>query len=211
MDQIQVQKPILVVATDQIPDHTPSRQRERDRKRERGRERVKNKKKKVKKVKKEYSKKKCRTKDRALRNSNINWIFLWRLPIQNQPQQSITEKKGNKTKYLTWNSITFVKKTRMPNPVISLGYINCYSSSSPRPVRTPSNSIGSNCQKICSLSRRRKIIQEIWIKETFLYMINIKFSNFAKTLLTTERRLKGAFGNQPPQNTPSPLFLQAPF
>ena len=37
--------------------------------------------------------------------------------------------------------LKFVKKTSMPNPVKSLGYIKCYSSSSPRPVKSPSNSI----------------------------------------------------------------------
>ena len=29
----------------------------------------------------------------ALRDSNINWIFLWRLPIQNHSKPSITEKR----------------------------------------------------------------------------------------------------------------------
>ena len=49
-----------------------------------------------------------------------------------------------------------MKKTSMSNPVKSLGYIKCYSSSSPRPVKTSSNSIRYNCQKICSCSRRPK-------------------------------------------------------
>ena len=35
----------------------------------------------------------------------INWIFLWRLPIQNHLKESIIEKGKNKVKYLTWNSI----------------------------------------------------------------------------------------------------------
>ena len=65
--------------------------------------------------------------------------------------------------YLTWNSIKlkFVKKTSMPNSIESLGYIKCYSSSSPRPVKSPSNSIRYNCRKICSWSRRPKTILEI--------------------------------------------------
>ena len=56
-------------------------------------------------------------------------------------QLSITEKR-NKTEYLTWNSIKlmFVKKINMPNPVKSLGYIKCYSSSSPRSLKRPRNS-----------------------------------------------------------------------
>ena len=40
-----------------------------------------------------------------MRNSSINLIFLWRLPIQNQSKPSITEKIRNKVKYMTWNSI----------------------------------------------------------------------------------------------------------
>ena len=40
-----------------------------------------------------------------MRNSRINWIFLWRLPIQNHSKLCITEKKRSKAKYLTWNSI----------------------------------------------------------------------------------------------------------
>ena len=34
----------------------------------------------------------------------------------------------------------------MPNFVESLGYIKCYSSSSPRSVQSPSNSVRHNCQ-----------------------------------------------------------------
>ena len=40
-----------------------------------------------------------------MRNSSINWIFLWRLLIQNYSKLSITEKRRNKAKYLTWNFI----------------------------------------------------------------------------------------------------------
>ena len=43
---------------------------------------------------------KCRTKNGVLRNSNINWIFFWRLPIKNHMKLSITEKR-KKSKKLT--------------------------------------------------------------------------------------------------------------
>ena len=73
-----------------------------------------------------------------------NWIFLWRLPIHNHLKLSITEEeiRRNKARYLTWNFIRrkFGKKTSMPNPVRSLGYIKCYSSISPRTIQSPSNS-----------------------------------------------------------------------
>ena len=73
---------------------------------------------------------------------------------------SITEKRRSKSKYLTWISVIlrFVKKTIMPNPVKSLAYVNSYSSSSPRTVKSPSNSIRYNCRKICRWSRKPKTI-----------------------------------------------------
>ena len=60
----------------------------------------------------------------------------------------------------------------MPNPVKSLGYIKYYRSRSPKPVKTSSNSIRYNSQKICSWSSRPKAILEIRKKTTFLYVIN---------------------------------------
>ena len=55
----------------------------------------------------------------------------------------------------------------MPNSVESLGYIKCYSSSSSRSAKSPSNSIRHNCQKICCCSR--KAIRK---KATFFQVIN---------------------------------------
>ena len=103
------------------------------------------------------------TKYEALRSSNIKWIFLWRLSIQKHSKLSITEKRGNTTKYLIWNSVSlkFVKKTSMPNPVKTLGYIKCHSSSSPTPVKSHINSMRYNCEKIYNWSRRPKIILEM--------------------------------------------------
>ena len=66
-------------------------------------------------------------------NFSNNWIFLWRLPIQNYSKLSITENRRNKAKYLTWNSIRFkfVKNTTISNLVECLCWIKCLSSSSP--------------------------------------------------------------------------------
>ena len=77
----------------------------------------------------------------------------------------------------------------MSNLVKSLGYMKCYSSSSPRPVRGPSNSISYNCQKICSRLRRPKIILKIRKKLTLLQVMNNPVTSFSQTLLTTERKL----------------------
>ena len=74
----------------------------------------------------------------------------------------------------------------------SLGYITCYSSSSPRPIKSPCNSIRYNCQKICSWSRRPKTILEMRKKPCFSRWSTILiFTSFSKTLLTTERRITG--------------------
>ena len=90
------------------------------------------------------------------------------------------------------NSIRFkfMNKTRMPNPFKSLGYIKCYSRSSSRPVKTPSNSVRYNCQKTCCWSRRPKTILEIRKRLHFSKCsTRLLFTSFSKTLLTTERRL----------------------
>ena len=83
----------------------------------------------------------------------------------------LLRKEEIRIKYLTWNSLKFVKKTSMLNPVKSIGYIKCYSSSSPKPVKSPGNSIRYNCEKICSCSRRTKTILGIRKKATFLQMM----------------------------------------
>ena len=109
------------------------------------------------------------------RNSSINWIFLWRLLIQNHLKPSITERWRIKAKYLKWDSISLksVKKTNMLNPVENLGNIKCYSSNSPKPAKSSSNNIRYNCQKIHSWQRRRKTILEIRKKLHFSRWLTI--------------------------------------
>ena len=114
----------------------------------------------------------------------------WRLPIQNHLKPSFTEKRRNKAKYLTWHSIRlkFVKKTSMPNSVKSLGCIKCYNSSSAKPIKSPSNFIRYNCQKICSWLRESKNILEIRKRPHSSRWSTIQLiTSFSKTLLTTER------------------------
>ena len=74
----------------------------------------------------------------------------------------------------------------------SLGYINCYSASSPGLVKSTSHSIRYNSKKICIWSRKRKTILEIR-KKLYFYRWStvLLFTSFSKTLLTTERRLTG--------------------
>ena len=68
----------------------------------------------------------------------------------------------------------------MPYSLESLGYIKCYGSSSPRPVKNPNNSIRCNCQKICIWLRRPKTILEIRKKATFLLVISNSICKFLK-------------------------------
>ena len=80
----------------------------------------------------------------------------------------------------------------MWNPNKSLGYIKCYSSISPRPLKSLSNSIRHNRQKICSGSRRPKTRLEIRKMPRFSRWSTILlFTSFSKTLLRTQRRMTG--------------------
>ena len=96
-----------------------------------------------------------------------------------------------------------MKETSIANHVKSLGYIECYSWTGPRPVKSPSNSIRCNCQKICIWSRRPKTILEIRKKTTFLWVINksiiFKFlKDFTKQVKKANRTV--AFSDRPFRN-----------
>ena len=60
-------------------------------------------------------------------------MFFWRLPIKNHSKTPVTERRRNKAKNLTQNFIRpkFGKTSITANPVKSLRYVTCYSSSSP--------------------------------------------------------------------------------
>ena len=126
--------------------------------------------------------------------SSINWIFLWRLPIQTHSKTSITDKRRNKVKYLTWNSIRFkfVRKTSIPNHVESLGYIKCYSSSSPRPVKAQTITSDTTFKRSAVDLEDLKPYWKLEKRPHFSRWSTILlFTTFSKTLLTTERRLTG--------------------
>ena len=122
-------------------------------------------------------------------DSSFNWLFLRRLSIQNHPKLSITEKRRNNAKYLTWNTIrlTFAKKKACET------LLKAYSSTSTTPVKSHSNSITYSCWKICSWSRRPKTILEIRKKVTFLSVINKPniYKFFKDFILTSKRKLTG--------------------
>ena len=83
----------------------------------------------------------------------------------------------------------FVNKNSMPNPAESLRYIKCYILSSPRPFKSPSNSITYMCQNISSLSRRPDTVLKIRENATFLKVIkNPIIYKFVKE--STNHRIK---------------------
>ena len=107
---------------------------------------------------------------------------------------SLTEKRRNKSKYLTRNFIRFKfeKMTSMPNTVKNLGSIKCHSSSSPKPV----NALGILSDTTVRQSAvDQQVLKPYWKSEkrthfsrrlTILLLIG-----FSKTLLTIETRLTG--------------------
>ena len=109
--------------------------------------------------------------------------ILMKISHSKPPEVIYYLKRRNKTKYMTWNftRLKSVKKTSMPNPVIGLEYIKCYSWSSSRPVKSRSNSI------------RRSAVDPYWNPEKRSHFSRwstiLWFTSFSKTLLTTERRL----------------------
>ena len=80
---------------------------------------------------------------------------------------------------MTCNSVRLklVKKTSMPNPVNSLGYIKGYSLSSRKLVKSPSNS--DTTVKRSAVNQDLNNIPEIRKKTTFLYVIK-GFNNHRK-------------------------------
>ena len=134
----------------------------------------------------------CRTKNGPLRNSSINWIFLWRSSIQNHPKQPITEKRRNTARYLTWNSrrIKFVKKISMPNSAKSLGYIKSYSSSSPDLIKALGILSDTTVRRSAVNREDLKPYRKSEKRSHFSRWSTILlFTSFSKTFLPTERRL----------------------
>ena len=121
---------------------------------------------------------------------------MWTLAIQNHSKLPITEKKRYKAKYLTWDSskLKFVKKTSISEAVKSLRYIKCYSSSSPRPVKSPSISKGTDVRRSVG---DREDLKLYWKSEKrphfYRWSTILLFTSFSKTLLTTERTLTGRY------------------
>ena len=107
-----------------------------------------------------YSRKSAGLRIEPWGTQGIYSIFLWRLPIQNHPKPSITAKRINKTKYLTWKSIRLKFAKKPPCQTLPKD-LELTATVVPHPLKNPGNSIRYNCQKICSWSRRPKTILEI--------------------------------------------------
>ena len=107
-------------------------------------------------------------------------------------QSCLLLRKGDKVKYLTWNSIrlNFVKKTSKPNPIKTLRYIKCCNSNSLRHIK----SLGILSDTTVRRSAvNREDLKPYWKSEKRPHFSRwstiLLFTSFSKTLLTTERRL----------------------
>ena len=85
-----------------------------------------------------------------------------------------------------------MKNTSMPSPVESLGCITCYSSSSPRSIKSPSISIRTTVKRSTVY---REDLKPYWKSEKrphfSKWSTSLLFISSSKTLLITERRLNG--------------------
>ena len=95
---------------------------------------------------------KCWKKNGALRNSSINWIFLRRLPIQNNSKSSFTEKRSHRPNNLPEILIDLILKMGKPMSTADVA---------PDLIRALNNFIWCNCRRIISWSRISETILEI--------------------------------------------------
>ena len=107
------------------------------------------------------------------------------LPKAEQPLRGLElkKKKKKKAKNQTWNSmrLEFVKQDSVENLAKSLGFIKCYFSSTHILIKSASNSIRCNCQKICCWTKRPKTILETGKKDIFLDIIKKPFIYILKS------------------------------
>ena len=121
-------------------------------------------------------------------NSNINWIYLWRLPIQNHSKPSFTEKGQNKAKYVTWNS----RRLKLRRKTKALNISNTLT----RVVPDLFHALAILSEKTVIRSTiDREDLKSYWKSEKRLYFSRWWTSplstSFSKTLLTTEIGPKG--------------------
>ena len=111
-----------------------------------------------------------RAKNEALRNSSINWIFCEDFPSKTTRNHLLLRQEQLRPNI--WleipHDLSLWRRPACQTYPKSLGYIKCYSSSSPTTVKSRSNSIRYECKKICSWSIGPKTILEIRKKATFL-------------------------------------------
>ena len=83
-------------------------------------------------------------------------------------------------------AVWFVKKTSIPNPVKSLGYIKCHSSRSLRAVKSPSNSNSVPIHDICLVLNKVdqnwvvRICRILFLKKSLLFHNLILFNKAGK-------------------------------
>ena len=103
-----------------------------------------------------YSKKKYRTKNGALRDSSINWVFFWRLLIQNHSKPSSTKKRRNKTKYLFFfYLVKLYEKTGIRRGMWStLSYLS---------IPDQISELNTHNTYVCEEDQHTKLCRKLWI------------------------------------------------
>ena len=93
----------------------------------------------------------------------MNRVLLWRLPLQNYPNLSVTEHWRNKVKNKSWNSkrLELTNRTSRLNSEESTGYIHSFCLNSFRFVKNTDSSVRYYCLKVCSWMTRPEIILKI--------------------------------------------------
>ena len=84
-----------------------------------------------------------------------------------------------------------MKKTSLQNPVKSCGYIKCYSSSSLRPIKSPSNSIRYNCLEDLQLTKKSQ--NHTAYQKNLAVHISLTFLNTGTTNETFQQFGKDSF------------------
>ena len=123
----------------------------------------------------------------ALQIPSVGRSFMYRRSLGPRMEPFITEKRLDKARYPILNLIKlkFVNKTSIPNAVESPAYIKWYSSSRPRPIKNPRNSlivrksVVDQDQKSHQKSVKRSCL--------FRWSTSLLFTSFSKTLLRQTR------------------------
>ena len=112
-------------------------------------------------------------------------------PFRTTWNHLLLNKRRNKTKYMTRNSIKpkFVQKANMPNTVKSLEYIKCYSLSTPDLLKVLSILSEATVRRSAVDWEDLKLYWKSKRPHFSCLSVSLLFTSFSNSLLTTERWL----------------------